>query len=284
MLAIIIDSTCDLTEDELAALDLYRVPLYIRFKEQTYKDWGEIGPKDILEGVKAGAELPKTSQPSPQDFEVAYRDVVAAGATEILCLTVSAELSGTLQSATLAIDSAGVPVTVFDSRSSSLGLGDLGKEASRLRAEGADLQTILKALEHIRDTNLVLFTVGNLEFLQKGGRIGGASALLGSLLNIKPILGLEDGSIVPVGRARGSKRALREVVERLQAHHASHPGELVVSFIHTLDIGAVEKLQAAIDAAGIAYENGGIYDIGPVIATHLGPGSYGLIAHTKPAS
>lgn len=281
-LAIITDSTCDLRPDELERLDARRVPLYVSFRGETHRDWLDITPREIVEGVAAGAALPTTSQPSPQDFEAAYREAVEAGADRILCLTLSSELSGTYQSATLASESVAVPVTVFDSRAASLGLGDMVKAAAELRDAGAPFERIVAAVEHIRDTNFLLFTPASLEFLQKGGRIGRAGALLGSLLNIQPILTLEHGAIAPVARARGAKKAQREIVSRLQAYRQGHPGAaMVVSFIHIQDEGVAADLRAAVDAAGIEYRDGGTYEIGAVLASHVGPGTVGLYAHTE---
>lgn len=281
-LAIITDSTCDLTRSELDDLDVQRVPLYISFQDSTYRDWEDITPADIIAGVTEGADLPTTSQPSPQDFVAAYRRAVEAGAEQILCLTISAELSGTYQSANLAREEVAVPVTVIDSRGASLGLGDMVKKAAELRERGASLETIVGALEHIRDSNFVLFTVATLEFLQKGGRIGRAGALLGSLLNIKPILTLKEGRIEPLGRARGNKKALRELVSQVQAYRRDHPGELVINFLHIQDAEAARTLKEEIEAAGIAYSGGEIYEIGAVITSHVGPGTYGLYLHTEP--
>ena len=125
------------------------------------------GPSSDGPGVAGGAAMPSTSQPSPQDFENAYKKVMAAGADTILCITISSGLSGTFQSANVAKANVSVPVTVFDSRAASIGLGDMVKKAAHLRDSGASLEQITKALEHIRDTNFVLFTVDTLDFLQK---------------------------------------------------------------------------------------------------------------------
>ncbi|MEX2543081.1 MAG: DegV family protein [Trueperaceae bacterium] len=282
-LAIITDSTCDLTADELQRLDVQRVPLYVSFRGETYRDWLEISPKEIIEGVQAGADLPTTSQPSPQDFEAAFEKAVSAGAEAIVCITISAELSGTYQSANIAKDSAGVPVTLFDSRAASIGLGEMVKKAAALRDSGAGAEDIVSALEGIRDSNLPMFTVATLDFLQKGGRIGRASALLGSLLNIKPILSLENGKIIPLGRARGNKKALAELVSQVQKHHQRFPGTLVLNFLHVQDPAAAEQVRGAIDGAGIDYHGGEVYEIGAVVASHVGPGTYGLYMHVEPA-
>jgi len=278
-LAIIIDSTCDLSAEELAKLGVERVPLYVNFQGKMHRDWIDITPAKIIEGVAAGADLPTTSQPSPQDFADAYARVVAAGADTILTITITSELSGTFQSANLAAEKAGAKVTVFDSRGASLGHGEMARVASAMRAAGASLDAIVTALTVIRDSNFVLFTVGTMEYLQKGGRIGRASALLGSLLNIKPILTLEQGKIAPLSRARGMRKAQQEMVERLRAYAGAAGGPIVVNFIHIQDTGAAEALRQAVDAAGISYRLGGIHELGAVIGSHVGPNTVGLYAH-----
>lgn len=282
-LAIITDSTCDLQTQELEALKVQRVPLYVNFKGGVHKDWLEIGPKDIVEGVAAGAGMPSTSQPSPEDFAQAYKEAVAQGAEEILCITISSELSGTYQSATLAKESAGVPVTVFDTRAASLGLGSLVKRAASLRDAGHATGEIVEALTALRERNMALFTVATLEFLQKNGRIGGAQALLGSLLNIKPILTLRGsvGKIEPLGKARGNKKALKEMVEQVKAYQAQHPGKLIAHFLHIRDPQAAETLKEALRAEGVSFEDQGTYEIGAVIASHVGPGTYGMYMYAE---
>lgn len=281
-LAVITDSTCDLSAEELSKLGVQRVPLYVSFKGETYRDWVEISPKEIIEGVQGGAGLPTTSQPSPQDFEAAFQEAASRGATEILCITISGELSGTYQSANIARESASVPVTLFDSRAASIGLGEMVIRAVEMREAGASAAEIVRSLEAIRDSNRPLFTVATLEFLQKGGRIGRAQALVGSLLNIKPILSLEDGKIIPLGRARGNKKALAELVSQVQKHQAKHAGRLVVNFLHVQDPAAAEQVRGALDAAGVDYTGGRVYEIGAVVAAHVGPGTYGLYMHVVP--
>jgi DegV family protein with EDD domain len=281
-LAIVTDSTCDLSAEELARLEVKRVPLYVSFRGETYRDWLEISPKEIMEGVQAGADLPTTSQPSPQDFEAAYQEARSAGADEIICITISSELSGTYQSANIAKQSSSIPVTLFDSRAASIGLGEMVKKAAGLRDSGANAARIVSALEAIRDSNLPLFTVATLDFLQKGGRIGRASALLGSILNIKPILSLEDGKIIPLGRARGNKKALAELVAQVRKRRERFAGTLVLNFLHVQDPAAAEQVRAAIDGAGIEYRGGDVYEIGAVVASHVGPGTYGLYMHVEP--
>ena len=282
MLAIVTDSTCDLTAAELNTLNVSRVPLYVNHNGEAFKDWLEIDPKQIIADVEAGSSIPTTSQPSPQDFEKIYNQVIAEGATQILCITISSELSGTYQSANIAKDSVEAEVSVFDSRAASVGMGNMVKQAAKMRDEGTDVAEILKAVEHIRDTNKLLFTVGSLDFLQKNGRIGGAQAMLGSLLNIKPILTVKDGKVDSEGRARGTRKALKEIVSRAHDYAKTHPRALKVSFLHIRDEAAAATMKRELEASGIDFEDQGTYEIGAVITTHVGPGVFGLYMHTEP--
>ena len=277
MLAIITDSTCDLPEAELKDLKIYRVPLYVNFKGEVYKDWLEINPHDIVEGVAAGAAIPSTSQPSPQDFTDAFEAAVTRGATEILCVTISSQLSGTYGSASVAAEQAPVPVHVFDSLAASVGIAMMLKRAAELRDQGTEVVTILDALTQIRVQAMLRFTVGNLDYLKKNGRIGGANALLGSLLNIKPILSVVDGRVEPVGRVRGSKKALQTMLGDLK--ELAQEGVPVVYFLHIQDPGAAETVRQALQKSGLEFRDGGTYEIGAVIAAHVGPGTYGFYAY-----
>lgn len=278
-LAIITDSTSDLSKDELQRLQVEAVPLHVNFKGKSWLDWAEISPADIIAGVQGGAGLPSTSQPSPAEFSAAYERAVAAGAEAILVITISSKISGTFQSANIAAEGAGVPVTVFDSLAASLGHGEMVRVAARKRGEGTSLDDIVTAITKIRDTNFVIFTVGTLEFLQKNGRIGRASALLGGLLNVKPLLTLDNGVVGPLTRARGMKKAQQEMVDRFKAYAAAQSGPVVLNLIHVQDLPLAEGLRKAIDEAGIKYEFAGYSEIGAVIASHTGPNTFGLYAH-----
>jgi len=283
-LAIVTDSTADLQEDELQRFGILRVPLYVSFKGETYRDWLDIEPSTIVAGVAGGADLPSTSQPSPEDFAAVYRAAVENGADTILVVTLSSELSGTYQSAVAASEAVDAQVTVFDSRVASLGHGAMARTAARMREEGASLERIVAGLEHMRDSTFIVFTVASFDHLQKGGRIGRASALVGSLLNIKPILTLEEGRLAPLTRVRGMRKALQEMVERFQAFTREHPdGRISVDYIHIEDEAAVDRLRSAVEAAGIDATFIGIYQIGAVLTSHVGPGTFGLIARSEPA-
>jgi DegV family protein with EDD domain len=283
MLAIVTDSTSDLRLDELKALRVHRVPLYVNFQGKVHRDWIDIDPAKIIAGVQAGADLPKTSQPSPEDFAQAYASAVKEGATEVLVITITSGMSGTYQSATLAAKDATVPVSVVDSQNASAGLAAFVRQAARLRDAGASREAIVAALEGMKPHMMLLFSVGTLEYLQKGGRIGRASALLGGLLNIRPILTLEGGKISPAAKARSTKKAIAEIVDRMKAHAAAHPGDLVLDFMHIQDPSAAETLRQAVVDAGVTFAEGNVVEFGAVIAAHVGPGTFGVYAHQRPA-
>ena len=278
-LAIIIDSTCDLGADELKSLKVQSVPLYVNFQGKMHRDWLDITPAAIIKGVSEGADLPTTSQPSPEDFARAYAAAETAGADTILVITITSELSGTFQSANIAKERAKAAVHVFDSRAASLGHGEMARTAARLRDAGASIDQILDALKVIRDTNFVIFTVGTMEYLQKGGRIGRASAFLGGLLNIKPILTLEDGKIAPLSRARGVRKAQQEMVDRFKAYAANLGGSPVVNLIHIQDESAAIGMRQALVDSGVQFQLAGVHEIGAVIGSHVGPATFGLYAH-----
>lgn len=261
-----------------------RISLNVHFQDKSFLDWEEITPSDIVAGVAAGANLPSTSQPSPAAFQEAYQAYADEGASEVLVLTISSMLSGTYQSAMLGKEEATIPVTVFDTRAASLGLGGLVRLAARLRDEGKTIAEIVDQLEKARQTHFVLFSVGTLEYLQKGGRIGAASALLGGLLSIKPILSLNDeGSLIPMGKARGARKALREIVNAFTDYAKKHEGgKIVASFLHIQDESLATDLIAALRDAGLEFEVEDIGEIGPVIASHVGPGTYGVYAYVRP--
>lgn len=278
-LAIIADSTCDLTAEELARLGVPRVPLYVHFEGTTYRDWVDITPDQLIARMQEGAAPPTTSQPTPEDFSVAYRQAVADGADQILAIVLSAELSGTFQSATIAAKEASVPVTVFDTRNASIGNGAMIRRAVAMANAGKSVDDIVEALGEIRDALQLIFTVTTLEFLQKGGRIGRASALVGSLLDIKPLLSLENGAVAPAGRARGAKKAMKMMVDKIASYRQEHPdGELVVYGLYIQNEQAADALKAAIREAGVAFHDGGNVAFGAVIGVHVGPGTYGCYA------
>lgn len=200
--ALITDSTSDLPKPLRERLGIRVVPLYVNLGGRIYKDWEEITPEEIFAKVREGEAFPTTSQPSPEDFAQVYQEALQE-ADHVLSIHISAKLSGTVQSALLAAQNHPGRITVFDSQAASLGIGMMVLRAHELLSQGHTLEDALSELERIRRDHFVRFSVATLEFLRRGGRIGGAQALLGTLLGIKPILTLKEGRVEAAGRARG---------------------------------------------------------------------------------
>lgn len=280
---IVTDSTADMPEGliEAEGLDITIVPLNVQFAAETFRDKVDITNEQFLERLVRSSALPTTSQPAVGDFEETYRRLTAGGAT-VISIHVSSSLSGTYGAALLAAQNvgAGDAVRVIDSRSASLALALLPIAAGRLVRAGASADAVVAEIESMIPRLRLIFTVDTLDFLQRGGRIGRAQALLGSLLSVKPILGLEEGVVVPVRRERTRARALDALValaadlgplETLGVVHVGAPQDAA-----TLR----ERLAAAVappmDGAAILTA-----EIGPVVATHVGPGGLGFVACTK---
>lgn len=272
---IVTDSTSDLTPALLAELgaEVHVVPLTVHFGEEEYKDGVDLDTKGFYEKLKAGGEMPRTSQPSPAAFLDVYQKVANPGDV-ILSFHISSRLSGTHQSAVLAARQVEERrVEVLDTRSVSLGLGLIAAQAARDAKEGKDVEEILATSRELIGKVRILFVVDTLEYLQRNGRIGRAQALVGGLLSIKPILTLEDGVVTPVEKVRGKAKALARIVELACEHagkvrmggvmHAAAPEE-AQEFRSELErrLG-VEKLYLA--------------ELGPTVGTHVGPGTLGVV-------
>lgn len=277
-IGLVTDSTSDLPPAQAQALGVQVVPLYVNFKGKVYRDWVEIKPADIFEGVRAGAELPSSSQPSPQDFKEAYEKALQS-ADHVLSIHISSKLSGTAQSAQLAASEFPGRITIFDSLAASQGIGMMVERAKEMLDQGADLRSVMTELERIRTDHKVLFSLATLEYLKKNGRIGGAQALLGSLLGIKPILTIKEGRVEPVTRARGEKKALAEMVEGFKAW-AQGRKRIRIYYLYNGDASAVEAFRQTVRGLGLPVEEHSSSEVGAVISTHTGPGVYGFYAYS----
>ena len=272
--AVVTDSTSDLPDALAAQLGVEVVPLYVNFKGNVLKDHLEINTSTIFQGVKEGAAMPSTSQPTPVDFENAFKKALEK-AEHVLCITISSKLSGTFQSANLAAQTLPGKVTVFDSLSACGSLAMMVERAVRLLNTGSSLESVVGVLEKTKNLMNLRFSVGSLDFLKKNGRIGGAQALIGGLLNIKPILHLVAGKVEAAGRVRGSRAALDDMIGNLKTLKVKHP-KLRVTYIYTDKPEDVEPLREAGRNLGI--EEFAVLQTGPVIASHVGPGTYGALA------
>ncbi len=221
--AVVLDSTSDYPEAPARFPNMRFVPLYVRFGDETYRDYTELGPAEFFSKLRTSPVLPATSQPTPQDFLATYESL--AGYERIYSLHVSAKVSGTFQSAELAASELGGDrVRTVDSKTASLAIAMLAHAIQRRLARGTTDVELAALVERFQRDSTVVFTVETLEYLQRGGRIGRAAALAGSLLNVKPILSVSDGEVVAVARVRGQKKALAEFERRFGESDRGSPG------------------------------------------------------------
>ena len=272
--ALVLDSTADFPEAPQRFPNMRVVPLYVRFGEESFRDYDELSPAEFYARLRTAPELPTTSQPTPQDFLTAYEEL---GSYErIYSLHISSKLSGTFASAGLAANEAGSDrIRLVDTESASVAIAMLALAIQRLLAEGTSDEEIEAVAErHRRDAGL-LFTVDTLEFLAKGGRIGRARALAGSLLNVKPILTIEAGEVLPLTRVRGRQKALEEFRTRFEAGTTDAPG-LYVGIAHAEAPETVEQLVELVRRSRPAAEIELVTSLGAVVGTHAGPGTVGV--------
>ncbi len=270
MIKIIADTTCGLPLDELASLGIDVIPQIIIFDGQSYRDDTEIDTPTFLFKLQEAKELPKTSAPSPSLYEPLFKKYAQEGHS-IVIPTPSTALSGTFRTAEVAAEA--VPeadVHILDTRTIAGGLGVLVKKAKAWADEGKAPQTILKDLEDLAKKEVVYFLVDTLEYLHKGGRIGNASFLIGSVLQMKPILGLEDGIITAVEKQRTSAKALNRLKE-LVLTQCPHGDQSLITVSHCGGQERAEQLAAELsDALQVSHIP--VYEVPPAIVVHAGPG------------
>ena len=274
--AIVLDSTSDFPSAPSRYRNMRDVPLYVRFGAESLRDHVEISPSAFYERLAASTEMPTTSQPTPHDFLAAYEELVAAGYEHIYSIQLSAKLSGTFQSAERAAEELGGDrVTVIDTGTASLAGAMLALAVQRRLARGTSPEEVDALVERFRRDVGVVFTVGTLEYLQRGGRIGRAQALAGTLLNVKPILAIEDGEVVPVARVRGRQKALEEFARVFGEATRDAPG-LRVAIAHANAPEWVDVLTDFVTRARPHAEIELVETLGAVVGTHAGPGAVGF--------
>jgi len=272
--AVVLDSTSDYPEAPSRFPNMRFVPLYVRFGDETYRDYVELGPAEFYERLRSSPVLPATSQPTPQDFLSAYEELERY--ERIYSLHVSSKVSGTFSSAELgAQELGGDKVRVVDTLSVSLAIAMLSHAIQRRLARGTTDEEIEALVERFHRDCGVIFTVETLEYLQRGGRIGRAAALAGSLLNVRPILAIEDGVVVAVARVRGRPKTLAEFERRLEAATEDRAG-LRVAIAHADAAEWVGTLSELVWRARPKAEIEFTASLGAVVGTHAGPGAVGF--------
>jgi DegV family protein with EDD domain len=264
---IVTDSSCDLEVADTEALGVEVVPLSIRFGSDEYTDRVDLSVEDFYAKMAASDALPETSAPSPGAFEQAFRRQAEAGADEILCVTISAALSATMQAAENAAKAVApdIPVRVVDSKSITAALGTMVRVAAEAAAEGQDADTITATIDDLAGRSQVLGTLDTLDNLKKGGRVGGARAIIGSLLAIKPLIHIEDGIVGEAGKARTRRRALEWVRDEIWKRPKVEHLVLIHSMAPDVD-DLLDLLAPRYDREAIP-----VTTIGPVVGTHGGP-------------
>jgi len=272
--AIVLDSTSDFPDAAERFPNMRVVPLYVNFGADSFRDQVDIDSHDFYERLREAPALPTTSQPTPQDFVDAYDQL--AGYERIYALQLSAELSGTFQSAVAAAEEvAGDRIRVVDTRTASLAVGLLALAIQRRLARGTTDEEIEALIERFKKENGVVFTVATLEYLQKGGRIGRAQALAGTLLNVKPILSVDDGVIHPIGKVRGRQKALEEFA-RVFTSSTENVAGLRIAIAHADAPEWIEVLTDLVAKARPLAEIELVENLGAVVGTHAGPGAVGF--------
>jgi len=272
--AVVLDSTSDYPEAPSRFPNMRFVPLYVRFGDDTYRDYVDLGPVEFYERLRTSTVVPATAQPTPQDFLDAYEGL--AGYERIYSLHVSSKVSGTFQSAELAAhEVGGDKVRVVDSLSASLGIALLAHAIQRRLARGTTDEEIDELVARFHRDCGVVFTVETLEYLQRGGRIGRAAAIAGSLLNVRPILGIEDGVVVAVARVRGRRKSIAEFERRLLDATTDGPG-LRVAIAHADAAEWVGTLSEVVWRVRPKAEIEFTSMLGAVVGTHAGPGAVGF--------
>ncbi|CAJ1002089.1 MULTISPECIES: DegV family protein [Bacillales] len=278
-IVILTDSASDIDQSLRESLGIVSVPLKVMFGEETYTDGVTITASAFYDKLKQSETLPTTSQPSPLDFAEAYRAIIDQHGkdVQIIAIMLSGAMSGTYQSALIARSmlEEQVDITVIDSRKASFVYGMICVEAARAAREGKTKQQILDMIDHFLHEVRVYFIVDTLEYLQKGGRIGKASALIGSLLNIKPILTLDEaGYVAPFDKVRGTKKALARVLEALKEYAGDDPVKMAV--LHSaIPDDAADLLARVKQEFNVAEAY--LQQIGPIVGTHAGPGLLGVM-------
>ena len=265
--AIVTDSTTTLPDGVQGRPDVRVVPLTFGFgPDETYTDKVDLSNAEFYEKLKTSPRFPTTSQPSVGAFVQAYESLDAYD--EVLVLTLSSKLSGTYESALSAAQMVERPVEVVDTKTAEMGSGLILLEALRVADEGGSFEDVTKATEAAVRRCGMFFAVGTLEYLEKSGRIGKAQRLLGTALDIRPVLRLEDGEVVPHKRARGRKRQMAAIVDEVKPL-IERGSQISYGQVNAYD--ALSELRQALGTKGRF-----VAEIGGVVGSHVGPGAYGV--------
>lgn len=274
---IMADSACDLPIEFYGQNNTLLFPLKVQIDGTEYEDLKTIQPSQVYEAIRAG-NLPKTSQASPAGFKEAFTEL-AINKQQGIYIAFSSELSGTYQTAVMIAGQVkeeypDLDLTVIDTKCASLGYGLVVMEAARMAMEGSSYEDILKDIEFRCVHMEHLFSVDDLDHLAKGGRVSKASAFVGGLLNIKPLLNVEDGKLIPIEKIRGKKKLLRRIIEVMKERGQGFEQQ-IVGISHADDLETANEMKNMI-IEELNPKEVVITSIGAAIGSHTGPGTIAI--------
>ena len=270
---VVTDSSCDLLDATLTELAIGLVPLRIRFGDEEFIDRTELSTKEFWARCAGSSTLPSTAAPSPGQFQEAFEAAAASGADGVVCINLSSKMSATIESARQAAKAleGRIDVRVVDSLSVSLGIGLIVTEAARAAEAGAGIDEVVAVAERGVHSLKLYGAIDTLENLKKGGRIGGARALLGSMLSIKPVIEVRDGVVEEESKQRTRSRSLRYLADKAKA-----AGPVSRLAVFSADAPDLDEFLGLLE--GIKPTDGSVLlgDVGPVIGSHAGRGAIGV--------
>lgn len=271
---VVTDSSSSLPEELIKELDIRVIPLWLIWDDHCFRDGVDIDPSAFYQRLRTSESLPSSTQPSAVEFKDFFRGL-ADQCSGIVNVLASSKISGTVDSADAAKEFVpGLPIRVVDSHFSAMGEGLVVVAAARAAASGKPIDDVVSAAEKTRDHTHLLFVVDTLEYLHKGGRIGGAKKLLGTALNIKPILHFEGGLIQPLSQTRTKSKGVEELLNTAaESLGSDRMAEAAVVHVDCLEEGKslVEKVKERFHPPLVH-----LSDVSPVVGTHVGPGALGL--------
>ncbi|MEK4801402.1 MULTISPECIES: DegV family protein [Oceanobacillus] len=282
---ILTDSSCDLTLEQFSELDIQIAPLTVHLDGQDYEDGVTIQAKTVYDAMRQG-KAPKTSQISPQTF----KEIFTSHAKEnkpLVYIAFSSQLSGTYQTAKMMEQEVkeaypDAPIHVIDTKCASLGQGLVVLHAAKLAKQGASVDEVVNAVRYQSEHMEHIFTVDDLEYLKRGGRISKAQAFVGTLLKVKPLLHVDDGKLVPLEKIRGSKKVLSRMLELMEERGLDLTNQ-TIGISHGDDLERAEQLSKMIQDKFSVSENQIVIEmVGSVIGAHSGPGTIALFFSNKP--
>ncbi|MBU0702739.1 MAG: DegV family protein [Chloroflexi bacterium] len=273
-IVVVTDSSAYIPKEALGDLNIPVIPLWLHWGDERFRDGVDIDPPTFYRRLKGSKIFPTTSQPSAGEFESFFRQAVA-GADAIVGVFISSKLSGTVPNAQAA--QAQLPdlnIRIVDSLSASMGLGFPVLVAARAAAAGKSLDEVVAAAQDVRDRAHLLFAVDTLEYLHRGGRIGGAKRLLGTALNIKPLLHLEEGRVEPLAQVRTKRKAVARMLEIAEERLDGKP----MAEAAVLDVDSLGEGDSIADQVKERFGLSTVYrtEVSPAIGTHVGPGTVGI--------